>query len=108
MDDVSTSRQRCAARPPCAVFAVDFVVTLPDGDPNFLGAVASLSAPGLSSSYTPLAPGDYDLYVYQASTANLLAGPTRFSVEAGGIYSVLTVDGPDTATVGVRFLDDFP
>jgi len=89
-------------------FAVDFVVALPDADPNFLGAVATLTAPGLSPSYTPLAPGEYDLYVYQAGTANLLSGPTRFSVEAGGIYSVLTVDGPDTATVGVRFLDDFP
>jgi hypothetical protein len=89
-------------------FAVDFVITFPDGDPNVVRAQASLAAPGISSSYTPLAPGDYDLYLYQAGTATRLSGPTRFSVVAGGIYSVLAVDGPDTATAAVRFLDDFP
>lgn len=89
-------------------FAVDFVIAPPDGDPNFQGTASTLTAPGLSSSYTPLAPGEYDLYLYQTGTTTILSGPTRFSVEAGGIYSVLAVDGPDTATVGVRFLDDFP
>ncbi len=89
-------------------FAVDFVITAPGGNPNTANTQASLAAPGIASSYTPLAPGDYDLYLYQASTANPLSGPTRFSVAAGGIYSVLAVDGPDTATAAVRFLDDFP
>jgi hypothetical protein len=89
-------------------FAVDFVITPPGGDPNTAASQASLAAPGIASSYTPLAAGEYDLYLYQASTANLLSGPTRFSVAAGGIYSVLAVDGPDTATAAVRFLDDFP
>jgi hypothetical protein len=88
--------------------AVDFVITVPGGNPNTVPSQASLAAPGISSSYTPLASGEYDLYLYQASTANLLSGPTRFSVAAGGIYSVLAVDGPDTATAAVRFLDDFP
>jgi hypothetical protein len=89
-------------------FAVDFVITFPDGDPNSASTQASLAAPGITSSYTPLAPGDYDLHIYQSGTATRLSGPTRFSVAAGGIYSVLAVDGADTATVGVRFLDDFP
>jgi hypothetical protein len=89
-------------------FAVDFVITFPDADPNSAGTQASLAAPGIASAYTPLAPGDYDLHIYQSGTATRLSGPTRFSVAAGGIYSVLAVDGPDTATVGVRFLDDFP
>jgi hypothetical protein len=90
------------------LFAVDFVLTVAGGDPNTVRAQASLAAPGIASSYIPLAPGEYDLYLYQADTANLLSGPTRFSVAAGGIYSVLAVDGPDTATAAVRFLDDFP
>jgi len=89
-------------------FAVDFVVTVPGGNPFQLLAQASLAAPGIASSYLPLAPGEYDLYLFQASTATQLSGPTRFSVAAGGIYSVLAVDGPDTATAAVRFLDDFP
>ena len=59
-------------------------------------------------TYTPLAPGDYDLYLRQSGTTTLLSGPTRISVAAGGIYGVLAVDGPDTATAAVLFLDDFP
>ncbi len=88
--------------------AVDFVITFPDGNPNSAGTQASLAAPGVASAYTPLAPGEYDLYLYQSGTATLLSGPTRFTAAAGGIYSVLAVDGADTATVDVRFLDDFP
>ena len=87
--------------------AIDYVLTYPDLDPNSVPAVATLFPPGISD-YRPLYPGDYDLYLYAAGTATLLSGPTRFSVEAGGIYSVLAVDGPDTATASVRFLDDFP
>ncbi|RPI60570.1 MAG: DUF4397 domain-containing protein [Lysobacterales bacterium] len=89
-------------------FAVDFVITFPGEDPNVLFPVASLAAPGISSSYVPLAPGEYDLYLRQAGTVTLLSGPTRFTVAAGGLYGVLAVDGPDTATAGVRFLGDFP
>ena len=90
--------------------AIDYVVTFPDLTPNEVNevpALAQLFAPGISS-YVPVYPGDYDLYVYAAGTANLLSGPTKFSVAAGGIYGVLAVDGPDTATVRVRILDDFP
>jgi hypothetical protein len=88
--------------------AVDFVITLPDGDPNVAGTQATLTSPGIASSYIPLAPADYDLYLYLSGTATLLSGPTRFTVAAGGLYGVLVVDGPDTATAGVRLLDDFP
>lgn len=87
--------------------AIDYVITYPDLDPNSVPAAATLFPPGVSD-YRPLYPGDYDLYLYAAGTAILLSGPTRFSVEAGGIYGVLAVDGPDTATASVRLLDDFP
>jgi hypothetical protein len=87
--------------------AIDYVVTFADGDPNVLPALAQLF-PGGASSYLPFAPGEYDLYLYLANTATLLSGPTRISVDAGGIYGILSVDGPDTATAGLRFFDDFP
>jgi uncharacterized protein DUF4397 len=87
--------------------AIDFYVALPDGDPNLLYPLATLFLPGLSS-YSTLHPGEYDLYLRQAGTINTLMGPTRFSVTAGGIYSVLAIDGPDTATANALFLDDFP
>ena len=86
--------------------AVDFYVTLPDGDPNALFPAATLFPPGLSA-YSTLHPGEYDLYLRQAGTLNTVMGPTRFSVTAGGIYSVLAIDGPDTATANALFLDDF-
>ena len=57
---------------------------------------------------TLLDPGEYDLYLYQYASPTLLSGPTRISVADGGIYGVLAVDGPDTATASVVLLDDFP
>jgi hypothetical protein len=86
--------------------AVEFVLTTPDADPNLQFAVATLLAPGISD-YTPLSPGDYDLYLRNAATFAALAGPTRISVAAGGLYSVMAVNGPDTATAGIVLLDDF-
>jgi uncharacterized protein DUF4397 len=86
--------------------AVDFVITSPGGDPNQPFPVAELFPPGISD-YVPLYPDDYDLYLFQAGTTTVLSGPTRISVAAGGIYSALAIDGPDTATLNVRLLDDF-
>ncbi len=87
--------------------AIDYVITYPDGDPFLLFPQAQLFAPAVGS-YLPLAPGDYDLHLLQTGTATRLSGPTRISVAAGGIYGVLAVDGPDTATADVLLLDDFP
>jgi hypothetical protein len=86
--------------------AVDFVITLPGGDPTEPFPVAQLFSPGIAD-YVPLYPDDYDLYLFQSGTTTVLSGPTRISVAAGGIYSVLAVDGPDTATLNVRLFDDF-
>jgi hypothetical protein len=87
--------------------AVDYVLTRPDGDPNVEPTQAQLLSPGISS-YVPLYPGEYDLYVYAAGTPTRLSGPTRVSVAAGGIYGALAVDGPDTATANVLLFDDLP
>ena len=86
--------------------AVDFVVTRPGGDPHVLVPLATLFPPGIAP-YSTLHAGDYDLYLRQAGTTTTLMGPTRISVAAGGLYSVLAVDGPDTATANAFFLDDF-
>lgn len=87
--------------------AVDFVITLPGGDPNAPFPLAQLFPPSISD-YVPMHPGDYELYLFQTGTVNLLSGPTPISVAAGGIYGALAVDGPDTATANVVLLDDFP
>ena len=53
-------------------------------------------------------PGDYDLYLRQSAlTSALLSGATRISVAAGGVYSVMAVNGADTSTAGLVLLDGF-
>jgi Domain of unknown function (DUF4397) len=86
--------------------AIDFVLTFPGEDPNLFSPLAQLLTPGMSS-YTPTSAGEYDLYLRQFGTVTVLSGPTRINVAAGGLYSVLAVDGPDTATANVLLLDDF-
>ncbi len=85
---------------------IDFVLTLPDSDPNLVPSQATLFPPGISN-FIRLPTGEYDLYTYPFNSTTALSGPTRINLSAGGIYSVLAVDGPDTSTVTVRLLDDF-
>jgi hypothetical protein len=87
--------------------AIDLVLTNPGVDPNLVPPITSLLTPGLSA-YVPLPPGTYDLYLRQFAGLTILSGPTPVSLSAGGIYGVLAVDGPDTATAGVVLFDDFP
>jgi hypothetical protein len=88
--------------------AIDFMLTLPDGDPTGLQALVTLAPPGGAANYLRVPPGEYDLYLRETTTAALLAGPTRISVAAGGVYGVLAINGPDTATAGMVLFDDFP
>jgi hypothetical protein len=86
--------------------AIDFTVVLPDGDPNVAFPQATLFPPG-AAPYVTLHAGDYDLYMHQAGTTTILLGPTRITVAAGGVYGILAVDGPDTATANAVYFDDF-
>jgi hypothetical protein len=85
--------------------AVSFVLTFPEGEPLNSLPLATLFTPGISA-HTPLHPGEYDLYLLDGTNFTTIEGPTRINVAAGDIYSVLAVDGPDTATADVVFLDD--
>jgi hypothetical protein len=88
--------------------AVEFVVTEPGGDPSNTIAFEALVSPGASlAGYSRVPPGQYDLYLRQPSTSNLLTGPTRLNLAAGGIYGVLATNGPDTATAVITLFDDF-
>jgi hypothetical protein len=89
-------------------FGIDFVLAAPDADPTPLLPLTQLFPPGITASDALLAPAEYDLYLYEYGTLNVVSGPTRISVAAGGLYGVLVVDGPDTATASVLLLDDFP
>ena len=85
--------------------AVNFILTFPGDDPFASLPVATLLPPGVSS-YTPLHPGEYDLYLIESANLTTVKGPLRINAAAGGIYSVLAIDGPDTATADTLFLDD--
>jgi hypothetical protein len=87
--------------------AVDLVITNSGVDPNFVQSATSLLSPGMSA-YVPLPAGNYDVYLRQFAGLTILSGPTPISISAGGIYGVLAIDGPDTATAGVVLFDDFP
>lgn len=87
--------------------ALDFLLLDPGADPNLYQGDAALAVPG-SSDYAPRAPGEYDLYLRQSGTATIVAGPTRVNLAAGGIYGILAVNGPDTATASVVPFDDVP
>ena len=73
---------------------------------NFLPFV-TLGSPS-ASTILSFPPGTYDLFLRPSGSTTLAAGPVSFTVAGGGIYSMLAVNGPDTASAGVVFLDDFP
>jgi hypothetical protein len=89
--------------------SVDYIVVEPGfTDLANVIPIVTLAAPGSGFTYFPFAPGDYDLYLRQTGATTILSGPTRITLAAEGIYGVLGVNGPDTATASLRFFDDFP
>lgn len=85
---------------------LDFAVALPGEDPNTVAPLTRIAAPGIAN-YNFLAPGEYDVYVRLENSTTIVSGPTRINVAAEGLYSVLAINGPDTATASVVLLDDF-
>jgi hypothetical protein len=87
---------------------LDFILTTAGGDPTGLNADTVIVAPNMTLNYLPLAPGEFDLYLRVTGTTTYAAGPTRLAVASRGIYAILAVNGPDTATAGLVLFDDFP
>ena len=85
--------------------SLHFYVLQPGTDPNTVAPVATLAAPG-GTQYVGLAAGEYDLVLRNADLATV-AGPLRISVENGGIYSAVGVNGPDASSASLLLLDDF-
>jgi hypothetical protein len=86
---------------------LDYFVVPPGTDITTVFPIASLTAPGVSTLFS-IAAGTYDLVLRQNGTTNIVAGPTPITVAGGGIYGVLAVNGADTATANVVYLEDFP
>jgi hypothetical protein len=76
-------------------------------DPTTVAALTTVAAPAVTD-YLYVAPGEYDLLLRETGTLTVRAGPIHVNLAEGGIYGMITVNGPDTATANVLFIDDTP
>jgi len=85
------------------------MVLLPPGttDQTTVAAATLLVAPALTD-YLYSTPGEYDLLLRETGTNAVRAGPIHVNLVSGGIYGFMTLNGPDTATATVVFIDDTP
>jgi hypothetical protein len=85
------------------------IVLLPPGttDQTTISPLTVLAAPAVTD-YLYLTPGEYDLLFRETGTNTVRAGPIHVNLVSGGIYGVMTLNGPDTATATVVFIDDTP
>ena len=87
--------------------ATEFVLMLPGTDQTTVAPFAVLTAPGVSN-FDAVIPGTYDLLLRETGTNTVRAGPVSVTFANGGIYTVMALNGPDTATANIVFLDDQP
>lgn len=87
--------------------AVDVFLVTPGTDVSTVFPDAAMTAPSITA-YLPRPPGDYEIVVRQSGTSTIVAGPIPVTLAASGNYGALITNGPDTATVTVTLVDDFP
>jgi hypothetical protein len=85
------------------------MVLVPAGttDQTTVAAATALVAPAVTD-YLYSTPGEYDLFFRETVTNTVRAGPIHLNLVSGGVYGIMTLNGPDTATVTVVFIDDVP
>jgi len=85
------------------------MVLLPPGttDQTTVAPATGLGAPAVTE-YLYSTPGEYDLLLRETGTNTVRAGPIHVNLVSGGVYGILTLNGPDTATISVVFTDDTP
>ncbi len=85
------------------------LVLLPPGttDQATVAPTTVLGAPALTDLVYSK-PGEYDLLFRETGTNIVRAGPIHVNLADGGIYGIITLNGPDTATARVVFIDDTP
>jgi hypothetical protein len=85
---------------------VDFLIVPTGTDISNLGPLATL-APVSGRGYVSIPPGTYDVYLRQAGTTTVLAGPQPITLATNGIYGIIATNGPDTSTASIALIDDF-
>ena len=84
-----------------------FIVATGTTDLSNTFPIVTLAAPG-GSAIIPFPPGTYELFLRPTGSTTLAAGPLPLTVAANGIYTLLAVNGPDTASAAIVHLDDMP
>ncbi len=88
--------------------ATELVMLPPNtADQTTVAPSATLLAPS-TTDYLYATPGEYDLLFRETGTNVVRAGPIHVTMAEGGIYGVLLLNGPDTATASAVFTDDPP
>ena len=85
---------------------IDFYLTDPGVDVTTVVPTIALFPAGMSNML-PILPGDYELTVVDDATATTIAGPVPITLEAGGFYGTMALDGASGAAVDLALIDDF-
>lgn len=83
-----------------------FFVIPPDTPPLSAPPAASLT-PAAFSATIAFAPGDYEVLLHDGTDDGFIAGPLPITLDSGGVYGILAIDGDTSATAGIVLLDDF-
>jgi hypothetical protein len=86
---------------------LDLVFLQPGDDPTLVGSAALTLGAGAISGSLNAQPGTYNVYLRQAATSTVVAGPIPVTMAASGIYGFLATNGPDSVTATVTLLHDF-
>lgn len=80
---------------------------LSPGTPVEIAFPLATLAVGDASVQSTIAPREYEFYVTEFGTTNVLFGPLSVTLEANGLYSLVVTNGADTETANIVLLDDF-
>ena len=85
---------------------IDVYLTDPGVDVSAVVPTIALFPAGMSNPLTIL-PGDYEITLLDQAAGTTLAGPIAVTLEGGGYYGAMALDGASGAAVDVSLIDDF-
>ena len=81
-------------------------IEAPGTDVTTVNPEVNMIAPA-STERMPMVAGDYEITIENLATQTILAGPQLVTMDPGGVYGILLINGPDTSTVEIVLFDDF-
>lgn len=84
---------------------IEYFLVEPGTDISNLVSTIVLPAPRMTARLS-FPPGDYDLIARELE-GEVVGGPTPVTIDAGGVYSVLTINGEVGGTVDFVYFEDF-